>query len=462
MKNSIDIFKENHVTLQQSVYLCDNSNDIKIKSKDLTNKLLNFPLPMANELTIHDEDLSNSQFYVIKRCKNYIEKIRILENHEFEQQLKNLNILIKKAKNKNDYHEIINLRRQKKILIKKYNDIKIDLEYKAYSEFFKDIYYPQKPKSLIYKNNLALSSFKNISQMVPPLKQVSANFLNDVPWFVNGLNKLQYALAHQEKIGVEGGPCLFLNDEFYVILKHVNGSIKKFDYVDFKERCLENSQIKKGSVSLLEYMRLNGPNIKSVDIDCNKYDIVMREYDFFQYLFEISRALNAKLVITIPDMSYRKTFYNIFNTLPENIFSLTKKKFFQKFDLLSNANLNWINTLKKQYKDVDTTVFRYSETSLCKKFYKERESIHLNSSDINHITKHREMLDAIKDYIFMPALPYYLFGIKNIVEVNRFEEWRTVNKCKRFNKNINFTCLFPLRLSKGIENIIYSKKERFM
>ena len=57
----------------------------------------------------------------------------------------------------------------------------------------------------------------------------------------------------------------------------------------------------------------------------------------------------------------------------------------------------------------------------------------------------------------MPALPYYVFGSKYILEVNSMDETDSYRKCRKAHKNeVVMGCiLFPELLSGDGENTIY-------
>ena len=445
MKNIIDVLSENNVQLEKSVYVNE------------TKDFLKFPSLLSKKISIRDEILFNSSFYNIKKCEREIQKLKMQNNYILlKNQIDDINKTLKTLKsaenNNSKFKQITLLREKKKTLTSQIKKLEEHFEYSTYSKIFSGITPPNKPKSILYDNSISVSSFDNICKTIPELKNVDEKFFNkNITWFISSLDNLRKVIDKKEDIGIEGGSCLFLSNEFFIIFEHQDGSIKKFDYVDFNERSLKNNKPVENSISIFEYLEINGPCIKNVEIECLKEDISVQDYATIRYLFEIAKALNAKLVVTVPDMSYRKTFYNTFKSLSPDVFLKTKKKFFDKFNSLANDNIKWINLISEQYKSVDATIFHYGNKILCEKFYKSRKK--LNPSDINHVSKYCELRDAIIDYIFMPALPYYLFGIKNIIEINRVEEWRSVAKCKKIHKKtLNLTALLPANLSQHFNN----------
>ena len=57
----------------------------------------------------------------------------------------------------------------------------------------------------------------------------------------------------------------------------------------------------------------------------------------------------------------------------------------------------------------------------------------------------------------MPALPYYIYGIKNIVQVDSIDETDSYRKCRLAHKNVMELSgiLYPERISRDGENAIF-------
>ena len=63
----------------------------------------------------------------------------------------------------------------------------------------------------------------------------------------------------------------------------------------------------------------------------------------------------------------------------------------------------------------------------------------------------------IQDYITMPALPYYLWGITDIIQIDSLDETDSYRKCAKLHKGVLklYGMLYPERLSGDGENTIF-------
>ena len=92
------------------------------------------------------------------------------------------------------------------------------------------------------------------------------------------------------------------------------------------------------------------------------------------------------------------------------------------------------------------------------KLYEEKRAPFIERNKIlKSLTSNDAKLESIKDYISMPALPYYIFGSENILEVNSMDETDSYRKCRKAHKSVlSLSCiLFPELLSRDGENTIY-------
>ena len=63
----------------------------------------------------------------------------------------------------------------------------------------------------------------------------------------------------------------------------------------------------------------------------------------------------------------------------------------------------------------------------------------------------------------MPALPFYLLGIKDILEIDSVDETDSYRKCARAHKGIfNLSCiLYPEKLSADGRNTVYHAEQEY-
>ena len=63
----------------------------------------------------------------------------------------------------------------------------------------------------------------------------------------------------------------------------------------------------------------------------------------------------------------------------------------------------------------------------------------------------------------MPALPFYLLGIRDILEIDSVDETDSFRKCGKAHKGtINLSCiLYPEKLSSDGKNTVYHANQEF-
>ncbi len=72
------------------------------------------------------------------------------------------------------------------------------------------------------------------------------------------------------------------------------------------------------------------------------------------------------------------------------------------------------------------------------------------------------MEGALMDYICMPAMPFYFYGVRDVIEVNRLEEYPSMEKCRRVHRSAFrlYEMLYPQRIGKnGKTSGFYGKFE---
>lgn len=440
MKNIINILKENNVSLDETVYVNDSDN------------VLNFPIVSKGNFSIKNEKVDNSSFYILKQCEANVRKQKLSKEYLYlAESLEKIDIEINKIKETrsadNAVVPLYELRKRKKSIKEKIADLEDEIIRNSYTKVFGLSHPIESVKSVSYQDGICASSFDNICRIIPELSSVSADLVHDMPWFIEDLSKIRDAIDSGRKIAIEGGTCLLYFNELYVTLRLRNGTQRKFDYISLR------SQDGLEECDLVEYVELHKKDISGAKLHRIKESITSQEYRAYQYLFEFANALNAKLIITIPDMSYRKRFEGIFNGLSEHVFREIKERFFEEFDRITNICIKWIHWFESRYPDVDVTIFHYENRELCEKFYESRQQF-IRPRIVNHLTNLPFAKESVLDYACMPALPYNLFGIKDIIEVNRLEESPSITACKKIYKsNINLSCmLFPYKLTKDGKN----------
>ncbi|MCR4901447.1 MAG: hypothetical protein K6A23_01195 [Butyrivibrio sp.] len=309
--------------------------------------------------------------------------------------------------------------------------------------------------SLFYKNTVEVIDFPYLSKILPELKNVDYMIRDRLPYFTAGLDNLKDALENGRKIAVEGGPCLFGTEEVKVEIVHKDGGIRFFDYNTGKTY-LEQGGLS-DSVSFSDYIKTNVNAIKAIHFHNNKTGLTSQEYYFIKYPFEMAKAFNGPLVIPIPDMSYVKYLDAVIKDLDPKIRGDALEEFRNVEYQITDLYLELIDAMKKLNPNVHCEVVHARDKELLDKYYRAREPFIERSRVIRKLTGIPEKLESIKDYVSMPALPYYLHGISDIVEIDSMDETDSYRKCCFAHKgSINLSCiLFPELLSKDKVHTVF-------
>ena len=108
------------------------------------------------------------------------------------------------------------------------------------------------------------------------------------------------------------------------------------------------------------------------------------------------------------------------------------------------------------YPEIEVAVVHARDEKLCRLYYEKRAG-YLTPSTIRRLTDIPGKSDAIQDYITMPALPFYIWGITDILQMDSLDETDSYRKCAKIHKNTINLCaiLYPERISKDGENTIF-------
>jgi hypothetical protein len=338
------------------------------------------------------------------------------------------------------------------------------LEFKLVSgDFYEFIQSEQGQNMILYKNCVEVMDFAMISRILPQLDHVSYSKRDELPYFTAGLTELADKIRRGEKVAVEGGPCLFGTDEVKVEVVRRDGRKDYFDYNTGKSY-LESVDIE-ADMDFREFVKLNGSNIKAIHFENRKSELTPQEWAFIKYPFEIAEALSAPLVIPIPDMSYIKYLDAVLRHVDDNVRYEALSEFRSVGHEISNLYIEIIDRMRLLHPNVCCEVVHDRDIELCQKYYRARAPYIERNKIARNLTGIPEKLESIKDYVTMPALPYYLFGIENVLEVDSMDETDSFRKCRKAHKqNMLLSCiLYPELLSEDKVHTIfdapYDRKE---
>ena len=119
--------------------------------------------------------------------------------------------------------------------------------------------------------------------------------------------------------------------------------------------------------------------------------------------------------------------------------------------------IDLINKLQEKFKISKFALLHGRDENLMKIYMEKREPFIERNKILKSLTSNEAKLESIKDYISMPALPYYIFDSKHILEVNSMDETDSYRKCRKAHKSVlTLSCiLFPELLSSDGINTIY-------
>lgn len=308
---------------------------------------------------------------------------------------------------------------------------------------------------LCYKNCLEILDFPMIKEQLPQLDKVRFSKRDSFPYFSAGLCDMKKIIGRGEKVAVEGGPCLFGTNEVIIEVIRKDGRRDYFDYNTGKAY-LEYKQDEK-DMDFADYINRNPEEIQTIHFDNKKTGITPQEWAFMKYPFEIAEAMDAPLVIPIPDMSYLKYLSAVLKNTEEAVRRNAIEEFCHVEYEITDLYLDMIEQMRGLYRGVPCEVVHARDKQLCEKYYEARSSYMDRNKVIKNLTTIPEKLESVKDYVSMPALPFYLLGIHNVIEVDSMDETDSFKKCRRAHKGIlNLSCiLFPELLSTDLVHTIF-------
>lgn len=317
---------------------------------------------------------------------------------------------------------------------------------------------------LRFKESVDVMDFEQVAKEFPAFSAVKYKSREIFPYFADNLDLLNQALNNGETVAVEGGPCLFGLYEVSVYVHTDDGKVHKFDYAGGKIY-LNDSSISDSNDSdtLAQFVLRNGAHVVKIDFEQNKKDLTSQEYVQIRYPFEIASALKGPLVIPLPDMSYRKYLVATLETVSDEI----REKALADFDeILKNIvgfYLKEIDALQNHFHIKDFACIHLGTVDWLNIWYEKRVKYIETRKSLKKLTKSKENLESIKDYVSMPALPFYLFDAKNILEVNSMFEADSYRKCKKQHKSVFKMggLLLPELLSKDNVDIVYDSLPEF-
>lgn len=293
------------------------------------------------------------------------------------------------------------------------------------------------------------AAISELREFIPPLAALSdsGNF-NDRPFFVSGIPEWRRSWESGIRPAVEGGPCLFGAYECTVDLIMKNGCVISSDFVT--GACVVDKR----------------DELSEVSFRFAKPSLTRDELHSLECVFEMAKCFDAAAYIPLPDFSYEKYAAALLDRLA--VGDEGKRRALESFrggtDKIVRLYLEAIDELRLKYSGVDVKVIYSGSTELLEKYYAKRAVfLEKNTHLLKNLTSRELKRESVIDYITMPALPFYLDGMTDVIQVDCLDELGSFRKCRRLHHG-SFrlhACLYPERISGDGEHTAYYAKPRF-
>lgn len=386
---------------------------------------------------------------------------RILERHyrEIVQEIQK----IKETDEKGYDHipEIRSLRQAKTGVMQSIKELTVWYEQETAEELKKE-YELEARKLLIYKNTVSMGSFSDLQRQIKAFDKLQLPWILKQPLFFGNLQALKEAAEKKIPIGIVGGPCLFGTYEVEIQIYHKDGSVFHYDFSS------GHNYDNDGKMEFADHIENYTEEIREIHFCNKKCGVTVQEYESLEVLFLFGRALQAKVAIPIPDISYQKYLTTTLQPLDEEKRREIETEFRVETRKIADMYLKVIEDLKKRYPEVEVIVLHERAEAICAVFHERREVYFNNSKLIRRMTKERKKTEAIFDYISMLALPFYLWETPVVLQVDNLDETDSFRKCRKVHKDAFalVSVLYPERLSRNKEdtnfNAPIADKEYYM
>lgn len=400
--------------------------------KNSSNDFIRWPFSAANFFEIVEgkaADLNNAENLLEENDRIEVEKI---------------NSEIKSYKNSGD--TIANKDRIKELRTRKKEILsKIDLSKSG------------KDSSIIYKTFVEINDFKTVEDKLPQFKKVRWPFKEQMPYFTAGLEDFAQAVANGEKTAITGGPCFFGEHEVDMIWTLKDGSQKIYDFTT-RRRSAEDKVSQEA-----EFTKENAQNVTDISFISHKSLLTTEEFDSVLYLFELASATGSVLTLPIVDASYQKYLDAMLQPLPEEIRRRAHERFREVARPVIKMYEELFEFFKRKYPDVECMLMSGETKELLNLYYEKREPFVQKPSTNRIISGIQEKIESVKDYITLPALPFYFYGVRNILEVDYLGETDSFWKCRKMHKGeIKLAALlYPIRMSSDGWRTLFSTETQY-
>lgn len=410
-------------------------------------EILDYQMVLGDFLTFEKGDYEPELFVIRKQIKTRMKAAKsadelLLIIQDNLETISELIRIIKESDNISLYRHLKGARQIKKTLLTFYEEQIRALERQCVKEYLgrKEGITGKLAEEIIwYKKTACLTTLRNLSSFLEPLSRIKAKELHRTPLFVSGMEQLQEAVGANRPIGVEGGPCLFGYDEMEIEVVHKDGSVFYFDFAG--PRYYEAVSGKREELG--EHIQNYGPEIADICFYGKKISLTRGDLLGILFVFEFADALSGKAVIPLVDLSYRKYISKVCEGLNEDIQSRAKKAFQELIYKVSDIYLEWIERVKARYPQVEVEILHERNRKLCGIYDNGRQPYLKDDRKVNEVTADVLRRESVLDYVTMPTLPFYIWGIRDIVQVDCIAEVDAFRRCRRLHgKDIRLCGIF--------------------
>ncbi len=354
--------------------------------------------------------------------------------------------------------ELRALRRARKGVEDAIEDLRSCYEAEVLQRLFRDLRVG-KMRLLSYKNTACVGGFFDLERQIPALSAIRLPWIRRTPLLLAGIRSLRRAAEQGRPIGVVGGPCLFGTYEVEIQVRHRDGSRYSFDFSSGRHYDRQH----RGGLEFAEHVELHQSDIAEIAFRDWKESVTSQEYDSLEAVFAFGAALGAKVAVPIPDISYLKYLATVLMPLEPSFRIRVLDQFRIHTRRIADLYLELVRHMKEQYPQVETAVLHERNGPLCRLFHEKRETFFRKSGLIDHMTAERQKTDAIFDYISMLALPYYIWGTPQVIQVDNLDETDSYRKCRKVHREAFelSAVLYPERLSADGQETIFNARPEY-
>lgn len=312
--------------------------------------------------------------------------------------------------------------------------------------------------SLVYKTFVQINDSKMVEEKLPQFKEVKWPCKEQMPYFIAGLEDFAAAVARGEPTAITGGPCFFGEHEVDLVFTLKDGSQKVYDFTTRRRNAGDKVSLE------AEFTKQNADEVVDVSFVSHKELLTTEEYDSILYLFELANATGSSLTLPIVDASYAKYLDSMLEPLSIELRVRARKEFRRVAAPIIQMYRELFDTLKKKYPNIkETFIMTGEDRDLLSQYYAKRAPYVDKPSTRRIISGIQEKIESVKDYITLPALPFYFLGIKNVLEVDYIGETDSFWKCRKMHKGqMNLSALlYPIKISADGWRSIFSTELQY-